>query len=153
MRHRHSRLRLRHKPAHSRQLTRNLVTSLLLYESIRTTKKRAEVIQPMVERIITLSKTKQPQLAIRSINKVVTHKNACRKTMEVFRERFADRTSGYTRMKPLGLRQGDGAMLVQLELLEGREVKMEKSPTSPRKSNQSPASLESPVSPESSKKS
>src|SRR3989338_6147595 len=128
MRHRHSRLRLRHKPAHSRQLTRNLVTSLLLYESIRTTKKRAEVIQPMVERIITLSKTKQPQLAIRSINKVVTHKNACRKTMEVFRERFADRTSGYTRMKPLGLRQGDGAMLVQLELMPGKEGKTDAKP-------------------------
>jgi large subunit ribosomal protein L17 len=134
MRHRLSRLRLRHKPAHNNSMVRNLVTSVLLYESIRTTKKRAEVAQPVVERMITIAKTKKPYVAIRAINEVVQHKNACRKTMEVLRERFADRSSGFTRIVPLGSRIGDGAKVVTLALVEGREVKaVEKKPRSPRK--------------------
>ena len=118
MRHRHSRLRLRHKPAHSRSLQRNLVTSVLLYESVRTTKKRALVVRPMVDRLITVAKTKTPHVAIRHINQYVTHKNASRKIMEVLKERYAKRSSGFTRMIPVGSRLGDGAELVTLELVD-----------------------------------
>lgn len=117
MRHRHARNRLRQKPAHSRLIQRNLVTSVLLYESIRTTKKRAAVIQPIVERIITIAKKKDARSAIRQIQKIVLHENACRKAIEVLKSRYASRTSGYTRVKPLGARHGDGAELVTLSLL------------------------------------
>lgn len=103
-------------------MQRNLVTSVLLHENIRTTKKRAEVIQPLVEQMITLAKKKEAYLAIRGINAVVTNKNACRKTMEVLKFRFADRQSGFTRIVPLGMRAGDGAKVVRLELVEGKEV-------------------------------
>ncbi len=118
MRHRHSRLRLRQKPAHSRALQRNLVTSVLLYETVRTTKKRAQVVQPIVEHIITVAKKKLPHIAIRSINAIVTHKNACRKTMEVLKPRYATRTSGFTRIVAVGSRIGDGAKLVHLQLVD-----------------------------------
>lgn len=118
MRHRLSRLRLRHKPAHSRSLQRNLVTSVLLYESVRTTKKRAEVVQPIVERVITIAKTKDARNAIREINRIVTHANASHKVMELLKDRYSKRSSGYTRMTPLGLRQGDGAKMVTLELVD-----------------------------------
>ncbi len=120
MRHRHSRLRLRQKPAHSRSLQRNLVTSVLLYESVRTTKKRALVVRPLIERLITVAKTKPARLAIREINRHVTHENASKKIMEVFKGRYAARTSGYTRMEPLGARRGDGAELVQLMLVDAQ---------------------------------
>lgn len=118
MRHRVSRLRLRQKPAHSRMIQRNLVTSVLLYERVRTTKKRAEVVQPLVEQMITLAKTKDAMNAIRAINAFVTDRNACKKTMEVLKGRYNTRTSGYTRLIPLGVRQGDGAQLVTLELVD-----------------------------------
>lgn len=118
MRHRLSRLRLRHKLAHSRSLLRNLATSVLLYESVRTTKKRAEVVRPIVEKIITTAKTKDPRNAIRAINAIVMDKNACRKVMELLKDRYKSRSSGYTRMVPLGLRQGDGAKMVTLELVD-----------------------------------
>jgi large subunit ribosomal protein L17 len=108
-------------------LQRNLVTSVLLYESIRTTKKRAEVVQPQIEKIITIAKTKAPYVAIRAINAVVTDKNACRKTMEVLKDRFAARSSGYTRMVALGQRHGDGAKMVTLELVGGK-MEAEKKP-------------------------
>lgn len=98
------------------------MTSVLLNESIRTTKKRAEVIQPLVEKMITIAKKKEPYLAIRAINAMVTNKNACRKTMEVLKPRFSDRQSGFTRIVPLGMRAGDGAKVVVLSLVEGKDV-------------------------------
>ncbi|MDD4319118.1 MAG: 50S ribosomal protein L17 [Candidatus Peribacteraceae bacterium] len=148
MRHRLSRLRLRYKPSHSKMLQRNLVTSLLLYESVRTTKKRAEVVRPIVDRIIAVAKTRQPHVAIRYINAVVTHKNACRKTMEVLKDRYQKRPSGFTRIVPLGSRAGDGAKLVTLELIDAnmapaapasdeKNPKKPKNPRSPKKEKQS----------------
>jgi large subunit ribosomal protein L17 len=143
MRHRTStRSRLTQKPAHSRMLQRNLVTSLLLYESVRTTKSRAQAIQPIVDRLIVTAKKSTPREAIRRINQTVTNKNACRKLLEVFVERYADRSSGFTQLTPAGSRHGDGAMLVDLTLVEGKEMALppakepskEKSKAQPRAS-------------------
>ena len=99
-------------------MQRNLVTSVLLYESIRTTKKRAEVVRPIVEKIITTAKTKDARNAIRTINAFVTHENACKKVMELLKDRYSKRQSGFTRMTPLGLRHGDGAKMVTLALVD-----------------------------------
>jgi large subunit ribosomal protein L17 len=91
---------------------------VLLYESVRTTKKRAEVVQPLIEHVITTAKTKDPRNAIRTINTYVNHVNASKKVMELLKQRYATRTSGFTRIKALGLRQGDGAKMVTLELID-----------------------------------
>lgn len=118
MRHNRSRLRLNQKPDHSRGLERNLVTSVLLYESIRTTQKRARVIAPIIDGLITIAKTKTSHVAIRAINQVVTDRNASRKLMEVLRERYALRTGGYTTVKAVGSRKGDGASVVDFSLID-----------------------------------
>jgi large subunit ribosomal protein L17 len=146
MRHKVQRNRLIQKPDHGRMLQRNLVTSLLLYEEIRTTRKRARVIQPIVDNLITLSKTKSAQLAIRSINTVITDKNASRKLIEVLKERYAQRSSGFTRMKPVGARKGDGAELVDLSLVDKQAPKatVEKKQTKQKiQKKTSPASSDS----------
>lgn len=121
MRHRNHSKRLARKPAQSRLLLKNLVTSVLLYEKVRTTKKRAQVARSLVDRVITIGKNKRPDLAIRQINLVVTDDNACRKIMEVLKDRYAKRPSGFTRMVPVGQRQGDGALLVDLILVDAAE--------------------------------
>lgn len=117
MRHRDARHRLTQKPAHARMLKRNLVTSLLLYESVRTTRNRAKAVQPIVDRLVVIAKKKQPHQAIRAINRVITDKNASRKLMEVLRDRYNGRSSGFTRIVPAGARTGDGARLVDMELI------------------------------------
>jgi len=103
-------------------LKRNLVTSILLYETVRTTKNRARAIQPVVDRLITVAKTRPAHVAIRSINQVVTDKNASRKIMEVYVKRFESVPSGMTRIVPAGVRKGDGAELVDISLVEGKAV-------------------------------
>lgn len=103
-------------------IKRNLLTSLLLYESVRTTKKRAAVIAPEVDKLIAFAKKHTPQVAIRHINKTVTDKNASKKIMEVFIKRYAKRSSGLTRTVAAGFRGGDGAEVVELSLVEGEAV-------------------------------
>lgn len=118
MRHKVSRQRLSYKPDHANLLLRSLATSLILYESVRTTKKKAKVLQPIIDRLIATARKKEPRLAIREINKVVTHKNASRKIMQVLVNRYKSRSSGFTSLKAAGVRVGDGAQLVDLTLLD-----------------------------------
>jgi|TARA_Y100000310_G_scaffold278680_2_gene297284 ribosomal protein L17 len=111
---------------------RNLLTSLLLYESVRTTKKRAAVIAPQVDKLINYAKTHSPHVAIRHINKTVTDTNASKKIMEVFIKRYAKKNSGLTRTVVAGFREGDGAQVVDLSLVEGEAVEAP-TPTTPKK--------------------
>ena len=135
MRHRLSRHRLGLKPAHGRMFKRNLLTSLLLYEQVRTTKRRAQVVAPMVDTLVAIAKSTAPHNAIRAINQVVTDKNASRKIMEVYVKRFAQISSGLTRIVPVGSRVGDGAPLVDLMLVEGAAVTVEPKVKKPRSSS------------------
>jgi large subunit ribosomal protein L17 len=118
MRHRNHSKRLGRKPDQARQILKNLATSVLLYERVRTTKKRALVIRGTIDRIITIGKTNRTDLAIRKLSTMVSDKNASKKVLEVYKKRYADRPSGFTRIKPVGMRKGDGAFLVDLELVD-----------------------------------
>ena len=121
MRHRNHSKRLARKPDQARLLLKNMVTSVLLYERIRTTKKRAQVVKGMVDRVITIGKGDREDLAIRKINTMVFDDNACRKVIEVFKKRYAKRTSGFSRVVPVGSRKGDGALLADLILIDAVE--------------------------------
>lgn len=136
MRHRRATVRLNQKPAHARMLKRNLITSLLLYENIRTTKRRAQAIQPLVDSLIHYAKKRPAHVAIRYINREVTDKNACRKIMEVYVKRYASRNSGLSRIVAAGARKGDNAELVDLILLDS-DVKIE--PVAPKAKAEKPA--------------
>jgi len=139
MRHQHSKAELNQKLNHARLLTRNLATSLILYEAIRTTKSRARVLQPIVDRLITIAKKKEPQVAIRAINAIVTDVNASKKLIEVLAKRYASRPSGFSKAKPAGARKGDGAALVDITLIDAvtraseMPVEKEKKASSPKK--------------------
>lgn len=116
--HRQARNRIAKKPAHARSIERNMVTSLVLYESIRVTKQRAKVVQPLIDRLIAQAKRNAAHNAVRNLNAVFTDQNASRKVMEVLLKRYANRSSGFTRAIPVGARKGDGAEMVDLELID-----------------------------------
>ena len=120
MRHRDRRQRLTQKPAHARMLKRNLATSLFLYESVRTTLSRARAVQPIIDRLVTIAKKRPTHVAIRQINQVVTDKNASRKIIEVLAKRYENRSSGLTRVVAAGSRNGDGAKLVDITLIDAQ---------------------------------
>lgn len=103
--------------SHTSAIKRNLVTSIILHERVKTTAKRAMIVAPMVEKLITTVKSKDDVTAVRNINKVVYDENACRKLVEVLKNRYKDRVSGYTRITKYKNRTGDNASMVVIELV------------------------------------
>jgi large subunit ribosomal protein L17 len=95
---------------------RNLVTSLLDKERVRTTLPRAKEARPIAERMITLGK-RESLHARRQALAFVKDPEVVSKLFKTLAPRFAERPGGYTRIIRLGFRQGDGAQMAILELI------------------------------------
>lgn len=97
-------------------MLRNLASSILIYEKVKTTKAKAKAVRALLERMITVSK-KGDLTARRRLISTLPQPMAVKKAMEVLSERYKDRSGGYTRITKIGSRDGDGADLVQIELV------------------------------------
>jgi len=117
MRHRVKSKRLNRGEAHLNSMARNLATSIILYEKVKTTQSKAKFIKPIVEKLITKAKKQTLPVAVRSLNAYLTDKNATKKLTREILERYKDINSGYLRITPLGFRAGDSATMVQIELV------------------------------------
>ena len=116
MRHRNKNKILDRKKGPRELMLRNLASSIMLYEKVKTTRAKAAAVRPLVEKLITISKVGDLN-ARRSLLEVLLQKNAVLKAMEVLSVRYKERNGGYTRTIKLGARQGDGAEMVQIELV------------------------------------
>ncbi len=116
MRHRNKNKILDRKKGPRELMLRNLASSILLYEKVKTTKAKAQAVRPLVEKMITSAKAGDLN-ARRGLIKVLLQKNAVKKAIEVLGVRYKTRPGGYTRTTKLGVRQGDGAEMVQIELV------------------------------------
>ena len=130
MRHRVSGKRLRRDTSQRMALLRNLVTSFLERERIRTTLAKAKATRPLAEKMITLGK-KDSLHARRQALRFIYKKEVVRKLFEEIAPRFTERPGGYTRIVKLGPRAGDGAEMAILEMVgtefKKKEKKKEKS--------------------------
>ncbi len=116
MRHRNAGRKLGRKTPHRISMFRNLVTSLLDKERVRTTLPRAKEVRPIAERMITLGK-RESLHARRQALAFVKDPEVVAKLFKTLAPRFASRNGGYTRIVRLGFRQGDGAQMAILELI------------------------------------
>jgi large subunit ribosomal protein L17 len=121
MRHRVAGKKLGRKTPHRVMMFRNMVTSLLDKERVRTTLDRAKAVRPIAERIITLGK-RESLHARRQALAFVKDPAVVSKLFSTIAPRFAQRPGGYTRIIRLGFRDGDGAQMAYLELI-GSEFK------------------------------
>jgi large subunit ribosomal protein L17 len=98
-------------------LYKNLTVSVLRYERVKTTEAKAKEIRGRVERMITLAK--RGDLAARRavISEFPNEPLVVRKLFDEIAPKYADRTSGYTRIVRIGQRSGDAAVIVQIELV------------------------------------
>jgi len=117
MRHRVKSTRLNRDKAHLDVMTRNLATSVILYEKVKTTQSKAKLVKPVVEKLISKAKTQNLPLATRTLNSYLLDKNATKKLIRELLDRYKDRNSGFLRIIPLGYRAGDAAPIVQIELV------------------------------------
>jgi len=117
MRHKVAGRKLGRSSSHRRAMYRNLVTDLLGYEKITTTEAKAKEVRSLAEKMITLGKKSGLHPRRQALSFILDEKV----TSKVFTElapRYAERPSGYTRITKLGPRLGDGAAMVQLELVK-----------------------------------
>ncbi len=95
---------------------RNMVTSLLEHERIRTTDAKAKEVRRLAERMITLGKRGGLHARRRAL-RIIRRREVAAKVFDELAERYRDRPGGYTRVVKLGNRRGDAAPLSIVELL------------------------------------
>lgn len=125
MRHRVKGKKLRRNMAHRRALLRNLVTSLLDKERVKTTLAKARAARPLAERMITLAK-RDTLHTRRQALKYIFKKDVVKKLFDELGPRFSERPGGYTRIVKIGSRAGDGAEMAMIELIGAEFKKKEK---------------------------
>lgn len=119
MRHRIKKTaKLGRKSDHRQLLLRNLATSIILSGKIKTTETKASTLQPFVDNLIANTKSKaNDREAIRYLKSVLLDEKAQKIVLQDLKKKYADRSSGFTRITPLGVRAGDGAKKVLIELI------------------------------------
>jgi large subunit ribosomal protein L17 len=98
-------------------LYKNLTVSVLRYERVQTTEAKAKEIRGFVDRMITLAK--QGDLAARRsvVSALPNEPLVVNKLFDEIAPKYADRSSGFTRIVKIGQRRGDAAEIVQIELV------------------------------------
>jgi len=104
-------------------MLRNMVTSLLDHEEIRTTDAKAKEVRRVAERMITLGKRGSlhaRRLALRTLRS----KEVAAKVFDTLADRYRERAGGYTRVLKIGRRVGDAApiSIVQLIPADGKDA-------------------------------
>ncbi len=98
-------------------MLRNLATSFLLYEKVKTTSIKAKAVQSKVEIMITTAKGGNLS-DIRKIDSYLLDKSASKKLLLELVPLYKDRPGGYTRVIKVGNRPGDNAKMSIIELLD-----------------------------------
>ncbi len=120
MRHRKDHRKLNRSPSHRHAMLRNLVTSLLEHERVRTTDAKAKEARRIAERMITLGK-RGTLHARRRAARVLRSRAVLTKLFDTLGPRYEDRAGGYTRITKLGPRPGDNAAVSLIELVSEDE--------------------------------
>lgn len=117
MRHKKIKHRLNRFTSWRKATLISLTKSLILHQSVRTTKARAKAAQGLAEKLISLGKQNSLVAKRRAFSILGEH----RLVSLLFNDiavRFKDKTAGFTRVIELGSRRGDCACLAILELTE-----------------------------------
>ncbi|MGH7885720.1 MAG: 50S ribosomal protein L17, partial [Thermodesulfobacteriota bacterium] len=134
MRHKRVGRKLGIKTKHRKSMFRNMATSLLKYDKIKTTDLKAKEIRRVVEKLITLAK-KGTLESRRKAEGFLRDKEVVKKLFAELAERYKDRPGGYTRIIKLGFRKGDNSPISLIELIENEfKPKVDKKKTKAKSS-------------------
>lgn len=122
MRHRKSGVKLNRTTSHRQAMFRNMVTSLLKYDRIKTTDAKAKELRRWADHIVTLAKRGDLH-ARRMAMSIVREKDVVHKIFEEAPKRFGSISGGYTRIVKIGRRPGDAAAMTLVELVSSDMAK------------------------------
>ncbi|OED36311.1 50S ribosomal protein L17 [Chromatiales bacterium (ex Bugula neritina AB1)] len=121
MRHAKSGRKLNRNSSHRKAMYKNMATSFLNHEAIKTTLPKAKELRRVVEPLITMGgedSVANRRLAFSRLR----DKEAVGKLFSELGPRFKDRPGGYTRILKCGFRAGDKAPMAIIELVEKTEA-------------------------------
>ena len=121
MRHNKAINHLGRKSGHRKALLANMATSLILHKRIETTVAKAKALQGYVEPLITKSKEDSTH-SRRVVFSYLKNKEAVTELFRTVAPKVAERPGGYTRVLKTGFRQGDGADMALIELVDFNEA-------------------------------
>jgi len=116
MRHQKSGRKLNRTSSHREAMFRNMASSLVKHELIRTTLPKAKELRRVAEPLITLAKTDgvaNRRLAFARLR----DKQAVGKLFVELGPRYRERPGGYLRILKCGFRPGDNAPMAYVELV------------------------------------
>lgn len=135
--------KLQRTASHRKATLSALCTSVLRHKKIRTTLAKAKETRMVVEKIITRAKNAVANEveggpknvhARREVAKFIHDKEVVKSLFGEIAVKVASRPGGYTRVVKLGQRQGDGAHVAMLELVDYNVAQEEvKAPAKPKR--------------------
>lgn len=135
MRHHNAGSKFNRDSSHRKAMFRNMVTSLLKHDRIRTTDAKAKALRSWADHLITLAKRGDLH-ARRQALAIVYESDVVHKLFEEAPKRFGLINGGYTRVVKLDRRPGDATMMSLIELVSGEEKAKKK--TTKKKSEPKP---------------
>ena len=127
MRHNKAINHLGRKSGHRKAMLANMATSLILHKRIQTTVAKAKALKMYVEPLITKSKEDTTH-SRRTVFSYLKNKEAVTELFRTVAPKIADRPGGYTRVLKTGFRQGDGADMAIIELVDFNEAALAAAP-------------------------
>jgi len=120
MRHRKAGRQLGRNSSHRRAMYRNMASSLLLHETIKTTLPKAKELRRVVEPLITMAKEDGVAQRRRAFDRL-RDKAVVGKLFNELGPRYQARPGGYLRILKMGFRPGDNAPMALVQLLDQPE--------------------------------
>ena len=120
MRHRHSGRQLNRNASHRKAMFRNMTSSLVEHEIIKTTLAKAKELRGYAEPLITLSKNDSVANRRLAFDRL-RDKATVGKLFTELGPRYTERPGGYLRIIKCGLRTGDKAPMAYVELVDRPE--------------------------------
>jgi large subunit ribosomal protein L17 len=117
MRHGKSGRKFSRDTDHRKWLMRNLVTSLIESGRITTTEAKAKELRRHIDRLITAAKADDLS-ARRHVAAALTKPEVIEKLFANIMPRLRERPGGYTRIIHKGMRLGDAAPMVVIEIVD-----------------------------------
>lgn len=117
MRHRHSGRQLNRNSPHRKAMFRNMTSSLVEHEVIKTTLIKAKELRSVAEPLITLAKNDSVANRRLAFNRT-RNKATVGKLFSELGPRYSGRPGGYIRILKCGMRPGDKAPMAYVELVD-----------------------------------
>jgi large subunit ribosomal protein L17 len=117
MRHQKSGRKLNRNSSHRKAMFRNMASSLIEHEIIKTTVPKAKELRRVAEPLITLAKKDSVAHRRQAFDRL-RNREVVTKLFNELGPRYSDRPGGYLRIMKCGFRAGDNAPMAYVELVD-----------------------------------